>query len=83
MPSISDRAHLLNDAFSIAESTIISYDIPLNLTKYLANEDSYVPWAVASSKLSSINNLLYYTNIYSPFKVSSLLVIVFFLVPVK
>lgn len=57
--SIADRANLLNDAFSLAEATQISYEVPLELTKYLAKETQNVPWSVASAKLSGIRKLLF------------------------
>lgn len=68
--SIADRAHLLNDAFSLAEATQLPYEVPLNLTKYLAKEKYNVPWSVASSKLSSIRKLMSHTENYSKFLVS-------------
>lgn len=67
--SVSDRGHLLNDAFSLAEATQLDYRIALDLTTYLANEDTYVPWSVAASKLGGLKNYLYYTELYSKFKV--------------
>jgi hypothetical protein len=35
MNILSDRASLLNDAFSLAEAGHISYAIPLSMTEYL------------------------------------------------
>lgn len=50
--SVSDKAHLLEESFSIAQSGELSYEIPLKFTKYLVKEINYVPWSViASSKL--------------------------------
>lgn len=63
-----DRAHLLNDAFSLAEALQVSYDTALTMTKYLKNETHFVPWDVASSKLKNIRSLLYYTELYPRFK---------------
>ena len=39
-----DRAHLLNDAFSLAEAGLVSYRVPLDMTAYLAQETHLVPW---------------------------------------
>jgi len=39
-----DRASLLNDAFSFAESGHLSYKFPLGLTKYMVNETDPLPW---------------------------------------
>lgn len=66
--SVLDRAHLLNDVFSLAEAAQVPYDTALTMTKYLRNETHFVPWDVASSKLNGIRNLLYYTELYPKFK---------------
>jgi glutamyl aminopeptidase len=66
--SVLDRAHLLNDVFSLAEGLQVPYDTALTMTKYLKAETSFVPWDVASSKLKGIRNLLYYTEFYPMFK---------------
>lgn len=66
--SVLDRAHLLNDAFSLAEAQQVSYEIALEMTKYLKNETHFVPWDVVSNKLKTIRNLLYYTELYPQFK---------------
>ncbi|KAL1492044.1 hypothetical protein ABEB36_012545 [Hypothenemus hampei] len=52
--STADRTHLLEETFSIAEAGLLSYGIPLDLSKKLANETEYAPWSVASSKLQSL-----------------------------
>lgn len=54
----SDRTHLLEETFSLAEAGQLSYEIPLELTKNLTNERDYIPWSVAFSKLSTIINYL-------------------------
>lgn len=64
MFSPSDRASLLNDVFILADSTQLSYKTALDLTKYLVNEEEFVPWKVATSKLISMKKLLYYTENY-------------------
>lgn len=67
--SISDRAHLLNDAFSLAEATQLDYSVALDLTRYLDNELEFIPWSVAYSKLAGIRNLMSNTDNYSKFLV--------------
>lgn len=67
--STVDRAHLLNDAFSLADATQLSFSVPLNLSKFLANERSFVPWRVAATRLKSIKGLLYYTELFPQFRV--------------
>ena len=66
--SVLDRAHLLNDVFSLAEALQVPYDTALTMTKYLKAETHFVPWDVVSSKLKSIRNLLYFTGDYEDFK---------------
>jgi len=66
--SALDRAHLLNDVFSLAEARQVPYDTALTMTKYLRNESHFVPWDVASSQLRTIRSLLYYTELYPKFK---------------
>lgn len=68
--STADRAHLLNDAFSLAEATQLEYGVALNLTKYLAKEVQNVPWSVAASKLTAIRKLMAQTGNYQTFLVS-------------
>lgn len=66
--SVLDRAHLLNDVFSLAEGGLVDYSIALEMTKYLARENSFVPWDVAASKLKGIRSLLYYTQHQKSFR---------------
>lgn len=61
----------MNDAFSLAESTLIQYSVALKLTEYLASETEYVPWSVASTEITKLKNKLYYTEYYSKFFVSN------------
>uniref|UniRef100_A0A034VK36 glutamyl aminopeptidase n=1 Tax=Bactrocera dorsalis TaxID=27457 RepID=A0A034VK36_BACDO len=67
--SNADRAHLINDVFSLADAAQLEYSIALNLSLYLENELDYVPWSVASARLSDIRSLLYYTDSYRDFVV--------------
>ncbi|XP_017474764.1 PREDICTED: glutamyl aminopeptidase-like [Rhagoletis zephyria] len=62
--SVGDRAGLLNDAFSLADATQLSYDTAFDMTEYLAKETEYVPWSVAASKLTSLKRSLMFTEVY-------------------
>lgn len=62
-----DRAHLINDVFSLAEATQVKYATALQLTAYLKNDGDYVPWSVASSKLAGLKTSLYYTELFAKF----------------
>jgi glutamyl aminopeptidase len=80
--STLNRAHLLNDAFSLAEAQQIQYEIPLTMTGYLKLEQEYVPWAVAASNLRSLSTKLQNTPAQAKLKeyVQSLLTNVYDLV---
>lgn len=41
-----DRYNILHDAFLLAESNRLIYDIPLGLTKYLKQEKESMPWTL-------------------------------------
>ncbi|XP_066993050.2 glutamyl aminopeptidase isoform X2 [Anabrus simplex] len=61
----SDRANLLEDAFSIADAELVNYDVALEMTKYLTKEDQYVPWSVASTMFRKLRSLLIGTSAYA------------------
>lgn len=63
-----DRAHLLNDAFSLAEARELKFEVALDMTRFLAREESFIPWEAAAGKIKSIKNLLFYTPVYSQFR---------------
>ncbi|CAG9864092.1 unnamed protein product [Phyllotreta striolata] len=60
--SVSDRTHLLEESFSIAEADQLNYKIPLDLTKKLIEEFDYTPWHVADSKLNALLKYLKGSN---------------------
>uniref|UniRef100_A0A1A9WMJ6 ERAP1-like C-terminal domain-containing protein n=1 Tax=Glossina brevipalpis TaxID=37001 RepID=A0A1A9WMJ6_9MUSC len=66
--SVTDRASLLNDAFSLADSTQLKYDLVLNMTEYLIVENDFVPWSVAAAKLISLHRRLIFTDISELFR---------------
>ncbi|VDK64260.1 unnamed protein product [Gongylonema pulchrum] len=51
---VRSRARILGDAFALAEANSIPYDIPLNLTQYLAKESEFLPWTTALSGFGTI-----------------------------
>ena len=63
-----DRACLLNDAFSLAESGLLSYEVPLTMTAYLSKESHLVPWETVYTKLVTIGKLLENTSISTQFR---------------
>lgn len=60
----TDRASLLNDAFSLAESGHLDYSIPMAMTQYLRKEKSYVPWNAVIDKLYRMHELMVNTDAY-------------------
>uniref|UniRef100_A0A0A1WLH6 Aminopeptidase n=1 Tax=Zeugodacus cucurbitae TaxID=28588 RepID=A0A0A1WLH6_ZEUCU len=66
--SNGDRAGLLNDAFSLADAKQLSYDIALDLTKYLVKEEDYIPWNVVATKLTALKRALMFTETYINYK---------------
>lgn len=53
-----DRANLINDAFALADSTLIEYDIPLKMLEYVPMEHHLIPVTVAINQLKRILPLL-------------------------
>ncbi|XP_070544138.1 glutamyl aminopeptidase-like [Ptychodera flava] len=59
--SAGNRAGLLNDAFNLARAGYVNYSISLDLSKYLENENAYIPWRTISSLFSDLGTFLYHT----------------------
>ena len=57
--SANNRAQLLDDAFTLALTELISYAQALDLTLYLKYEREYVPWHAVLSELNYIDIMLY------------------------
>ncbi|CAK9820780.1 Glutamyl aminopeptidase [Anthophora plagiata] len=66
--SVSNRAHLLEDVFSLANAGEIDYEMAMNITEYLPRENHAIAWSVASSKLKEIDTLLSSTSSSTMFK---------------
>jgi hypothetical protein len=67
--SANNRAQLLDDAFTLALTELISYAQALDLTLYLKYEREYVPWHAVLSELNYIDNMLYNFPDFSNWKV--------------
>lgn len=65
--SVLDRAHLLNDVFSLAQAGEVPYETALKMIEYLGQEDLFMPWSAVGSKLNRIKALLYNTEVYKLF----------------
>ncbi|KAK2575060.1 hypothetical protein KPH14_008800 [Odynerus spinipes] len=66
--SVSDRTHLLEDAFSLASAGELEYEVAMNMTAYLPQENHAIPWSVASKNLMAIDQFLSSTNLSTTFK---------------
>nr|CAD7604667.1 unnamed protein product [Timema genevievae] len=60
----SDRAHLLEDAFKLADSGLLDYETPLELSHFLEKETHFVPWATAYNIFSFLHDMLNHTKTY-------------------
>lgn len=67
--SVADKAHLLEEAFRLAQSNDITYAIALNLSTYMKEEIEFIPWSVLSTMMFELNVYLASSSIYSDFKV--------------
>ncbi|XP_054269208.1 aminopeptidase A-like isoform X1 [Macrosteles quadrilineatus] len=64
----ADRANLIEDAFSLAESGRLDFSVALALTGFLAQETHIVVWDLASNHLLNIDAHLLYTPAYSDYR---------------
>lgn len=67
--SVINRAQILDDALNLAEAGMLDYDIALNLTQYLEQEDEYLPWDATLSSLSYMASMMSRSSGYGLFKV--------------
>ncbi|KAM5249193.1 thyrotropin-releasing hormone-degrading ectoenzyme isoform 2-T2 [Hipposideros larvatus] len=56
--SISNRAGLIDDAFSLARAGHLPQNIPLEIIRYLSEEKDFLPWHAASRALYPLDKLL-------------------------
>ncbi|KAF5299811.1 hypothetical protein FQR65_LT09332 [Abscondita terminalis] len=52
---VLNRAQLIDDAFSLAKSKLISYEVPLRLCRYLTEETAYIPFKAFYKGLDTMN----------------------------
>ena len=67
---IRNRAQLLDDSFNLALAGMIPYKFALDFTKYLKNEQDYVPWNAVLSELNYIDIMLHNQPQYPYWKVN-------------
>lgn len=66
----TDRAQLIDDAFSLASSNQLEYELVFSMLKYLKNETEYLPQATGFRHLKEVLNLLLRGVHYSSMRVS-------------
>lgn len=66
---ITNRAQILNDALELAALDYVDYKLALNLTKYLINEDAYMPWVASLQSFRKIRLIIANTHYEEIFKV--------------
>ena len=59
----SDRTQLLNDAFSLSRSGLLSATVPLEMSLYLLNEREVAPWKMALFHLGQWKRTLQDTDL--------------------
>lgn len=68
---VSNRGHLIDDAFQLANTGLINYTIALNLVKYLnIAEINYVPWYAALRNMEELRVIISnyeYSGLYDNF----------------
>ena len=62
------RSQLINDMFSLAQADKISSTKPFELTKFLINENEYLPWNTFINRISFYVNMLDTTELYQDFE---------------
>ncbi|KAH8851642.1 Aminopeptidase N [Schistosoma japonicum] len=65
---LHSRTQILDDLFNLANRATVSYDVYLNLTKYLKNEDQYVAWETTRRALSYLDRMLAMDETYGSFQ---------------
>ncbi|KAL8559955.1 hypothetical protein ACOMHN_041426 [Nucella lapillus] len=64
----TNRAQVIDDAWSLARGDYLPMDIALQTVEYLHQELDYVPWKVASDQLSYVDTMLSRTSLYGHFQ---------------
>lgn len=52
-----NRAGLIDDAFNLARGGQLTYDIALDMTKYLKNELDFIPWEATLTVFAYIRDM--------------------------
>ncbi|XP_015790545.1 aminopeptidase N [Tetranychus urticae] len=65
---VLNRAQIVDDLFDLARANIVNYSLALEVTRYLVNEEDFVPWGSASSEIRFLDSMLRRTSLYGRWK---------------
>lgn len=68
--SPSNRAQLIDDSMNLARAGYLSYDVAMNLTRYLTHEDDTTAWKAAMNAFNFLDAMFGSMGEYDVFKVS-------------
>lgn len=68
--SSTNRAQLIDDTFNLARAGYLSYDVFLQITRYLQQETDYIPWYAAVRAFDYLDGVLHGSKVYDMFHVS-------------
>ena len=57
IPNPADRSGLVDDAFNLARGGYLSYDVALEMTKYLNQDMHHLPWDSAYSEIIYLSRM--------------------------
>nr|XP_022330971.1 endoplasmic reticulum aminopeptidase 1-like [Crassostrea virginica] len=66
--SDGDRAGFISDAFEFSRSGLLDITVALEMTKYLADEEDFLPWSSAVNALTYIKQRIQYREEITSFK---------------
>lgn len=66
--SSADRSNLIFDAFQLAWSGYLEYEVAFSVSQYLTNETHLTPWKTAYKALRNVLSLLKFTDSYRQLK---------------
>lgn len=59
---------MIDDAFMLARAGLINYDVALDLSMYIVNEEDYIPWQTLLANLKYLKSRIEDKPVYPNFK---------------
>ncbi|OXA55298.1 Aminopeptidase N [Folsomia candida] len=63
-----NRGQLMDDALNLAKASLLPYDLALEVTQYLKNEEEYLPWECFFTQFHFISTMMSKSSSYGTFK---------------